>query len=115
MLLEAQRLMIGSDGRLDRDRRCSRYGALSELIQVKGAIALSRIERYGMHVDLDRMRTAETALRAGLEASVTDLRAMCPSLFKTGQDPATGETVLGCTPGGHPSISEDALQQRPSA
>ena len=43
-----------------------------------------------MHVDLDRVRTAEAALRAGLEASVTDLRAMCPELFKTQPGPGDG-------------------------
>ena len=113
MLLEAQRLMVELTGDwIEIDQVLARYGALSEFIQVKGAIALSRIERYGMHVDLDRVRTAEAALRAGLEASVTALRAMCPTLFKTGQDPATGETVLGRTPGGAPSISDEVLRQQ---
>ena len=113
MLLEAQRLMVESTGAaIEIDQVLARYGALSEFIQVKGAIALSRIERYGMHVDLDRVRTAEAALRAGLEASVTDLRAMCPELFKTGQDPATGETILCRTRSGAPSISEEVLRQQ---
>ena len=92
MLLEAQRLMVESTGAVgSRSTRCSRGTARSRSsIQVKGAIALSRIERYGMHVDLDRVRTAEAALRAGLEASVTALRAMCPDAVQDRPGPGDG-------------------------
>jgi DNA polymerase family A/3'-5' exonuclease len=114
MLLEAQRLMAeaAGEGPGMTDEVLSRCGALSEFIQVKGAIALARIERFGMHLDLDRVRTAEMSLRAGLEASVTGLRAICPELFKTQQDPATDETILCRTRNGAPSISEQVLQQQ---
>ena len=114
MLLEAQRLMmeLGGEGAALADDVLARYGALSESIQVKGAIALARIERHGMHLDLDRVRTAETSLRTGLETSVTGLRTICPELFKTSQDRATGETVLRRTRNGVPSISEAVLQDR---
>ena len=86
MLLEAQRLMIGleGDGSGIADDVLARYGALSEFIQVKGAVALARIERHGMHLDLDRIRAAETVLRTGLEAAVADLRGDLPGAV---QDP----------------------------
>jgi hypothetical protein len=113
MLLEAQRLMVETMGpTIDMDELLSRYGALSEFNQVKGAIALSRIERYGMHVDLDRVRTAEAAMRAELEATMTELQAMCPELFKTVKNPDTGESILRRTEGGAPSISDDVLREQ---
>ncbi len=114
MLLEAQRLMmeLGGEGTALADDVLARHGALSESIQVKGAVALACIERHGMHLDLDRVRSAETSLRVGLEAAVTGLRAICPELFKTSRDPATGETGLRRTQNGVPSISEEVLQRQ---
>ena len=58
-MLEAQRLMtgLGGDGSGIADDVLARYGALSEFIQVKGAVALAQIERHGMHLDLERIRS----------------------------------------------------------
>lgn len=113
MLLEAQRLMIESAGAVvDVDEVLTRYGPLSASIQVKGAIALSEIERFGMHVDLGRVRSAEADLRGGIEAAATDLQGMCPGLFRTNKDGQTGEPVLVRTNGGAPSISEEALREK---
>ena len=94
MLLEAQRLMVGPGC----DGPGSRRGARA----VRRALGVNpgkgRRSRWPGSSDTGCTWTStasgppRTALRAGLEAAVADLQAICPGLFKTAQDPATGET-----------------------
>src|SRR5262249_6489493 len=113
MALEAERLVY-EHGRHSPDLgdgAVARFGLLTESIQVKGAVALAAVSRAGMHLDGDRVRAAEAALRAELDQSVAELRALCPGLFRTRTDRETGAVTLRVNKRtGTPSRSDAALQ-----
>src|SRR4051794_10173624 len=50
-----------------------RFGPLSEAIQVKGAIALARIARNDMHLDVDRLEGLRARLEENLAGRVDEL------------------------------------------
>jgi hypothetical protein len=114
MILEAQRLIFEfgqgcSDIRKDA---IARYGLLTEFIQVKVAIALDRIGRNGTHLDLERIRAAETSLTSSRDAAISNLRSYCPELFKVRTDRSTGQQIPCFTKRGAPSMSDDVLQRQ---
>ena len=110
MLLEAQRLAANRSGSDTRPDSAARYGPLTESLQVKAAIALARIERNGMCLDLDRVRAARSSLGASRDAAVAALRESCPELFKTRVDQETGAQVLRLAAGGTTALRDDVLQ-----
>jgi hypothetical protein len=93
-----------------------RFGPLSEFIQVKGAVALAQVSRRGMHIDQDLVRATEAGLRSERDNAIESLRRLCPALFKTRKDRASGQVVLQYSKRtGAPGKSLKALQQQLAA
>ncbi len=86
----------------------SRFGLLTEAVQVKKAIALAAVTRNGMRLDRDKLRGAEGNLRLLLRAAVTRVRAACPALYRTNRE---GKLVRAGT-GGSPTKDHDVLRAR---
>jgi DNA polymerase I-like protein with 3'-5' exonuclease and polymerase domains len=84
-----------------------RFGLLTETVQVKKAIALAAIERQGIVVDREQVRIEEEELRRRHDAAVTDVRALCPELYKTRKDGTPISTKTGS-----PSKHKDVLLAR---
>jgi hypothetical protein len=94
----------------------AKFGLLSEFIQVKGAVALAEVSRRGMHLDQELVGATEAGLRRKLDRAVASLRELCPDLFKTRRDRATGQLVLQYSKRtGAPAKSQKALQQQLAA
>jgi hypothetical protein len=110
MLLEAQRLTVQYRGSDILPGAAVRFGVLTESVQVKTAIALTRIERTGMNLNLERVRSAEALLSTRREAAVVELREFSPQLFKMCRDSATGAESLQRMSGGAPKILDQVLQ-----
>jgi DNA polymerase I-like protein with 3'-5' exonuclease and polymerase domains len=55
-----------------------KYGLLSEIIQVKGAIVLDRISRAGMHLDTERLEPTRAELREKVFGLVEELESAAP-------------------------------------
>ncbi|NQT93403.1 MAG: hypothetical protein HQ559_11630, partial [Lentisphaerae bacterium] len=90
------------------DDAVTRYGTLTEGIQVKGAIGLAEIERHGVSVDTTRMADVRTRLLREIDSLVDDILGLPEALevFKTDK--------AGCverTPSGWPSMGEGRLQE----
>jgi hypothetical protein len=127
MLPVARELAVrGSGGVFAVDDAWAKWGPLTEHVQVKGAIALSYLERFGMHVDPDRVRKAAAKLRRDIEELTASMHPRYPGLFKVerpkkprkpkkGQvaeePPAAAEPVLCWTAAGAPSLSGDGQQR----
>jgi hypothetical protein len=98
---------FGSHGRDVLPDARQRFGLLTEAVQVKKAIALAKVTRNGMCVDLERLRPAEADLKRRLAAAVGEVRSLCPALYKTD---AEGNLVF--TRAGAPSRSNAALEEQ---
>ena len=121
MLLEAQRLTVQYRGSDIRQGAAARFGVLTESIQVKAAIALARIERNGMTLNLERVRAAEALLSTRRDAAVVELRNSVPSSSRRAGMPqraAEPSVDLGWDahdPGWGPAGRIDASRQRSPA
>lgn len=60
-----------------------RFGLLTESVQVKKAIALAQITRNGMSLDQAWLREAEHDLLRRFDDAVSEVRAICPGVYKT--------------------------------
>ena len=86
-----------------------RFGPLSEAIQVKGAIALARIARNGMHLDVDRLDGLRAQLDGGLTSQVAELLRRAPLRGPCGAT-ATGRSSSRRRDG-RPSLSQTRLRE----
>ena len=84
----------------------SRFGPLSEAIQVEAAIALAQISRNGMHTHSDRLRTAIHGHQTELDGVIAEFCTRYPGVLKLDRN-----GVLMRTPSGLPSKSNKALDQ----
>jgi hypothetical protein len=100
--LRLQRPFPGGEVLPDAEER---FGPLSEAVQVKKAIALARIRRRGVGLDLEEASAGEARLRARLDAATKALRSLCPGLYKSDKK---GAPVLSARTGA-PSRSVKAL------
>lgn len=84
------------------------YGFLTEALQVKAAISLTRIQQNGLAVDLDRVAQLQAATDDAIQQAIQRLATADADLFhrykKTGL-PKTDKTT------GLPKINQAALQQ----
>jgi hypothetical protein len=85
----------------------SKWGLLTEQIQVWKAIALASIERNGLHLDRERLARAEAGLRRHLGVTAGDAHELCPDLFKKNKK---GELAL--SKNGVPSKDLKALRTK---
>src|SRR5262249_12332152 len=84
-----------------------RFGLLTETVQVKKGIGLAAIMRNGMAVDRGWAKAGEGDLRQRLAAAVSEVRALCPDLYKVTKDGG-----LITTKTGGPSKNQKALTAR---
>ena len=84
----------------------SRFGPLSEAIQVEAAIALAQISRNGMHTHADRLRTAIHGHQTELDGVIAEFCTRYPGVLKLDHN-----GVLMRTPSGLPSKSNKALDR----
>jgi DNA polymerase I-like protein with 3'-5' exonuclease and polymerase domains len=91
------------------DGTARRWGSLTEAVQIKGALALGRAGRNGMHLDLSRLDRVRDGLRARLDEVVARLREdpRCAGLFKVGRKDGAPES----TPTGAPRKHAKVLQR----
>ena len=59
-----------------------KFGVLTELIQVRAAITLARIERMGMHTDRKRLAQTANAYRREVDSLIAKLNRKYPGFFK---------------------------------
>jgi DNA polymerase I-like protein with 3'-5' exonuclease and polymerase domains len=85
------------------------YGFLTEAIQVKASISLSRMERNGLAVDLNRAQTLRQQIDADIWLAVERLQTIDPTIWhrykKTGSLKTNKQTGL-------PRLNQTALQQQ---
>jgi DNA polymerase I-like protein with 3'-5' exonuclease and polymerase domains len=79
------------------------YGLLSEAVQVRGAIALSSVEKAGICLNSDRVKELCTGLAYRIEELTADLLTEYPSLF------VKKKGALQYTSGGSPKKSTNEL------
>eukprot|EP01127_Copromyxa_protea_P020156 TRINITY_DN6684_c0_g1_i2.p1 TRINITY_DN6684_c0_g1~~TRINITY_DN6684_c0_g1_i2.p1 ORF type:complete len:729 (+),score=107.66 TRINITY_DN6684_c0_g1_i2:188-2188(+) len=88
------------------------YGPLSEVIQVKGILALTQIEMYGMYTDQTRLEQVKADLKKQLSEATNEIlkNSEYDGLFKLviGEG---GQLVPSKEEGGKPSIDQTKLQQ----
>jgi hypothetical protein len=84
------------------------YGPLGESIQVKGAIALAQVSRFGMHLDQKRARTVHQGFLDRLGQQMARLRGQ-PDAVDLFQVDRTGQVKQ--TKRGAPSLRTKVLQQ----
>ena len=58
-----------------RDETIRRWGVLTEYIQIRGALALSRMSRNGMRLDLGRAKSVQQTIRARIFEHADRLRS----------------------------------------
>ena len=87
-----------------------RFGPLTETIQVRGAIALQRVTRNGLHVDEAHRAAVEAHLRSELERLTAELRALPggDDLFHLDGQGQVERTDRGRTP----RLRRDRLRER---
>ena len=88
----------------------TRFGLLTETIQVRAAIALAAISRHGMHLDQQVVANVRERLHVELKSQVDQLQRMscADGLFKTDKN---GQ--LRCTPkAGVPCMSKKRLEEQ---
>jgi len=65
----------------------TRYGMLTESIQVQAAICLAHTQRLGLHIDTGRAQELRSELEQQIQQTIAQLESMEPTLFRrnTGQ------------------------------
>ena len=84
----------------------TKFGVLTESVQVAGAIALARVSRYGMATDQVRLRQTVEEYKAKSDRLVRKLHRKYPGLFKL-----DSEGNFKLTKTGAPSRSDSALKE----
>ncbi|NQT91925.1 MAG: hypothetical protein HQ559_04120, partial [Lentisphaerae bacterium] len=84
------------------------HGLLTERIQIKGAIGLAEIERYGVGVDTTRLAHVRTRLLREIDSLVADIRGLpdASGIFKT-----NGAGDVARTSSGWPSMNNGRLRE----
>ncbi len=83
------------------------HGFLTEAIQVKAAIALDRITRNGMAIDLDRLGALRTELEAAISKVVDEILKIAPDVWHT----VTATNVVAINEEtGLPRVNQKALR-----
>jgi len=85
------------------------HGFLTESVQVKAAIGLSRIKQNGMHVDLDRLALLRDEIDTVIRELVAKMREIEPTIWKL--DLKNGKAVINRTTG-IPSMVDKVLRKR---
>ena len=89
-----------------------RFGLLTEIVQLWGAIAVAEIGRNGMRINPDRLGPARESLRQLLLQSATELDAAAPgTMRRADSSPLFGPGDFVCTDAGVPSVNENAMRQ----
>ena len=83
------------------------HGFLTEAIQVKAAIALDRISRNGMAIDLDRLGALRTELEAAISKVVEEVLKTAPDVWHT---VAASNLVAINEETGLPRVNQKALR-----
>lgn len=83
-----------------------KFGLLTELVQVKGAVTLEGVTRNGMRLDAERVQRLEAGYRSSLDDAIAMIRRDYPDLLKKGK---TGEKVNAAS--GLPAFDITQLRQ----
>ena len=93
----------------------AKYGLLSEIIQVKGAIALAQITRTGMHLAPDRLGPAQQELRERVFQLAEELEAAAPEpvlkRYKLDRYKNDANRGYRLNASGTPQVNEDVIRR----